>query len=134
MLCSSYQYSWGEHILKLLIAIKSEIITELLVASLSMHDIHTCDTGPDTLAMLEKHRPDALILDLALPVIDGLTVLRKTSFLPDSILALTNLATPTVLRASTDVGVQDMILLPCSIRYIVKRLNALIDKAPLAES
>ena len=124
----------GERILKLLIAVKSEIMTELLVSSLSMHDVHTCDTGPDALAMLEKYRPDALILDLTLPVMDGLTVLRKTTYRPHSILALTNLATPAVLQAAADAGVQDMILIPCTIRHIIEHLNALIEKAPSTES
>ena len=124
----------GERILKLLIAVKSEIVTDLLVSSLSMHDVHTCDTGTDALAMLEKYRPDALILDLTLPVMDGLTVLRKTSFRPHSILALTNLATPAVLQAAAAAGVQDMILIPCTIRHIIEHLNALIEKAPSTES
>ena len=124
----------GECILKLLIAVKSEIITELLVSSLSMYDVHTCDTGTDALTMLEICRPDALILDLTLPVIDGLTVLRKNSFRPHSILALTNLATPAVLQAAADAGVQDMILIPCTIRHIIEHLNALIEKASSAES
>ena len=119
--------------MKLLIAVKSEIITDLLVSSLSMHDVHTCDTGTDTLAMLETHRPDALILDLTLPVMDGLTVLRKTRFRPHIILALTNLATPVVLQAAADAGVQDMILIPCTIRHIIEHLNALIEKAPSAK-
>lgn len=124
----------GERILKLLIAVKSEIITDLLVSSLSMHDVHTCDTGAEALAMLGKYRPDALVLDLTLPVIDGLTVLRKTRFRPHSILALTNLATPAVLQAAADAGVQDMILIPCTIRHIIEHLNALIEKAPSTES
>ena len=124
----------GERILKLLIAVKSEIITDLLVSALSMHDVHTCDTGREALAMLEKHRPDALILDLTLPVMDGLAVLQKTSFRPHSILALTNLATPAVIQAAVDVGVQDMILIPCAIRHIIEHLNALIEKALSAES
>lgn len=134
MLCFSYQCSRGERILKLLIAVKSEIITDLLVSALSMHDVHTCDTGTDALAMLEMYHPDALILDLTLSVIDGLTVLRKTSFRPHTILALTNLATPAVLQAAADVGVQDMILIPCTIRHIIEHLNTLIEKAPSAES
>ena len=124
----------GERILKLLIAVKSEIITDLLASALSMHDVLTCDTGTDALAMLEKYRPDALILDLTLPVMDGLTVLRKTSFRPHSILALTNLATPAVLQAAADAGVQDMILIPCTIRHIIEHLNTLIEKAPSTES
>lgn len=119
--------------MKLLIAVKSEIFTELLASALSMHDVHTRDTGTDALAMLETHCPDALILDLTLPVIDGLTVLRKTSFRPHRILALTNLATPAVLQAAADAGVQDVILIPCTIRHILKRLDALMEKAPSAE-
>ncbi len=124
----------GECILKLLIAVKSKIMTDLLSSSSSMYDVHTCDTGTEALAMLEMYRPDALILDLALPVIDGLTVLRKTSFRPHSILALTNIVTPAVLQAAADAGVQDMILIPCTIRHIIEHLNALIEKAPSAES
>lgn len=124
----------GAYILKLLIAVKSEIITDLLVSSLSMHDVHICDTGTDALAMLEKHRPDALILDLTLPVMDGLTVLRKTGFRPYRILALTTLATPAVLQAAADAGVQDVLLIPCTIRHIIEHLNALTEKAPSAES
>lgn len=120
--------------MKLLIAVKSEIIADALASALSMYDVHTCDTGPDALAILETHRPDALILDLTLPVIDGLTVLRKTSFRPHSILALTNLATPAVLQAAADEGVQDMILIPCTIRHIIEYLDSLIEKAPSTES
>ena len=124
----------GECILKLLIAVKSEIITERLVSSLSMHEVHTCDTGTDALAMLETHRFDAMILDLTLPVMDGLTVMGKTRFRPRIILALTNLVSPAVLQAAADAGVQDMILIPSTIRCITEHLNALIEKAPSAES
>ena len=120
--------------MKLLIAVKSEIITDLLVSSLPMHDVLTCDTGTDALAMLEIYRPDALILDLTLPIMDGLTVLRKTTFRPHSILALTNLVAPAVLQAAADAGVQGMILIPCTIRHIIEHLNALIEKVPSAES
>ena len=109
-------------------------MTDLLVSALSVHDIHTCNTGADAFAMLEMHRPDALILDLTLPVIDGLTVLRKTSFRPNVILALTNLINTAVLQAAADAGVQCLILIPCTIRHIIEHLNALIEKAPSAES
>ena len=98
-----------------------------------MYDIHICDTGTDALAMLETHRPDALILDLTLPIIDGLTVLRKSGFWPRIILALTNLASQAVLQATADAGVQDVILIPCTIRHIIEHLDTLIEKAPSTE-
>ena len=120
--------------MKLLIAVKSEILTDLLISTLSMYEVHTCNTGVDALAMLEVHRPDALILDLTLPVMNGLTVLRKASFRPQIILALTNFASQAVVQAAANAGVQDMILIPCKIHYIIEHLNALIEKAPSTES
>ena len=120
--------------MKLLIAVKSEIIADSLASFLSMHEVHICHTGTDSLTMLETYRPDALILDLALPVIDGLTVLRNTNFRPRCILALTNLVTPAVIQTAVDAGVQDMILIPFTIRHIIEHLNALIEKAPSTEA
>ena len=120
--------------MKLLIAVKSEIIVDFLASSLSMHDLHICNTGTDALTMLETYRPDALIVDLSLPAIDGLTVLQKTSFRPHCILALTNLATPEVIQEAADAGVQDMILIPFTIHHVIAHLNALIEKAPSTES
>lgn len=120
--------------MKLLIAVKSEIIADSLASALSMYDIHICDTGPDALAVLETLQPEMLLLDLSLPVIDGLTLLRRSHYKPKYILALTNLATPAVLQAAANVGVQGLILIPCTIRHIIEHLNALIEKAPSTES
>ena len=120
--------------MKLLIAVKLEILADSLAASLHQYDIHICSTGTDALAMLETLRPEILLLDLSLPGMDGLTLLRRSHYKPMYILALTNLATPAVLQAAAVAGVQDMILIPCTIRCITEHLNALIEKAPSAES
>lgn len=99
----------------------------------SQHEVHICSTGTDALKLLETLQPDILILDLMLPYMDGLTVLRKSKFKPPIILARTNLINATVLQAAADVGVQDVLLIPCTIHYIVGRLNTLIEKAPSPE-
>lgn len=119
--------------MKLLIAVKSEILADSLASALSTYDIHICNTGPDALAMLETLQPEMLLLDLSLPVIDGLTLLHRSRHKPMHILALTNLVTPDVLQTVADAGVQDMLLLPCTIRHIIEHLNTLIEKAPPAE-
>ena len=120
--------------MKLLIAVRSEVVTNALKASLSMHDIHTCKTGADALAMLETLQPEILIFDYSPPGMDGSTLLRRSRHKPKYILALTNLVTPTVLQAAADAGVQCIVLIPCTIRHITERLNTLIEKAPTAES
>ena len=119
---------------KVLIAIKSEILTDLLSSSLPEHDIHICRTGNDAFEQIESLHPDILLLDLMLPDMDGITVLRQSVFKPHVILALTNRATPAVLQAAADVGVQNMVLIPCTIRHIIEHLNALMEKAPSTES
>lgn len=120
--------------MKLLIAVKSEIIADSLASALSIYDIHICDTGPDALAMLETLQPEILLLDLSLPVIDGLTLLRRSHYKPKHILALTNFVNTAVLQAAADAGVQALILIPCTIRYIVQQLDFIIEKAPSTEA
>ena len=118
--------------MKLLIAVNSEILADSLASSLSQYDIHTCNTGTDALAMLETLQPEILILDLSLPVMDGLTLLRRSLYKPKYILALTNLVGTSVLQAAADAGVQGIILIPCTICCIIEHLNALIEKASSA--
>ena len=118
----------------LLIAIKSDIIRTALVKKLSSYKIHICNTGTEALKMLELLHPDILIIDLTLPDIDGLTVLQKTRYRPSVILALTNFVSDTVMQAAAAAGIQDILLIPCTIRYIIKRLDALIEKAPSLEA
>ena len=120
--------------LKLLIAIRSEVLADLLSSALPQYDIHICHTGNAALTMLEALQPEILILDLLLPVIDGLSLLCKSSYKPSSILAITTIATDGVLQEAVDVGVQDVLLIPCTIRYITEHLNALVEKAPSTEA
>lgn len=118
---------------KILIATTSDVTSAALAKTLSRYEVHICNSGTIALAMLETLQPDIFILDLMLPAIDGLTVLRKSRFRSGIILACTNFISTTVLHAAADVGVQDIILIPCTIRYIVNRLEALIEKAPSLE-
>ena len=118
---------------KLLIAAKSDIIGTALADTLTQYEVHSCHTGTEALALLESLRPDMLILELSLPVISGLTVLQKTIYKPPVILALTNLVTENILQVAANAGIQDMLLLPCPVRLIIKHLEALIQRTPALE-
>ena len=118
----------------LLLAVKSEGFATALCPSLSQYNIHVCHTGTEALVMLETLRPDILILELCLPVKDGLSALRETRYKPPVILALTNLMTDKVLQDAADAGAQDVLLIPCTLRYVLAHLDALIEKAPSLEA
>lgn len=114
----------------LLIAIKSDIICTALAKKLSHYKIYICNTGTKALEMLELLHPDILIIDLTLPDMSGLTVLQRSHYKPGIILALTNFVSDAVLQAAAAAGVQDVLLLPCTIQHIIRHLDALIEKVP----
>ncbi|MBQ3529517.1 MAG: response regulator [Oscillospiraceae bacterium] len=118
---------------KVLIATISEATNTALADALPHYEVHICTTGLEAIELLETLRPDILILDLMLPAMDGLTVLQKSSFRPSTILARTNLISATVLQSAAAVGVQDILLVPCTIRYIIDRLDTLTEKVPSPE-
>ncbi len=96
---------------KILIAVKSEIISAALAEALTQYEVYNCHTGTDALTLLEALQPDFFIVELSLSVISGLTVLQKTPYKPPVILALTSLVTESILQAAANDGVQDIILL-----------------------
>jgi len=118
---------------KLLIAVKSEIMGTALADLLTHYEVSVCHNGRDALRLLESLQPDIFIVELSLPVVTGLTVLRQTCYRPPVILALTDLVTGSVLQAAANTGVQDIILLPCPVRHIIRHLEALIQNAPAPE-
>jgi DNA-binding response OmpR family regulator len=98
------------------------------------YEVTVCHTGAEAITLIDRLRPDILILYLSLPDIDGITVLHHTGYMPDVVLALTNLATDKVLQAAFDAGAQDVILIPAPIHYIVSRMEHLMKRAPSLEA
>lgn len=115
---------------KVLIATICKATSTALSNSLSRYEVHICSSGTDALHLIETVRPDILILDLMLPYMDGITVLRESKFRPPIILAQTNFISAAVLQAAAEVGVQDLLITPSTVRYIVDRLNTLTEKVP----
>ena len=118
---------------KLLMAVRSEILSTALAEILTQYEVYSCHTGADALTLLDTLRPDIFIMELSLPVFSGLSVLQRTRYTPPVILALTNLISEKVLQAAADAGVLDMILLPCSARRIIRHLETLVQKIPAPE-
>ena len=119
---------------KILIATTSEAASADLSNALSQYEVHICNTGAEALAALETLQPDILILDLMLPIIDGLTVLQRSGFRTPIILARTPIISENILHRAASLGVQDIVLIPCTTRHILIRLEALMEKAPSPEA
>ena len=121
--------------LKVLIAHISCPFADILADQLRVnYEVAICHTGTDAITLIDCLRPDILILYLSLPDIDGITVLHRSRYSPNVILALTNLISDNVLQAAFDAGAQDVILIPSPVLYIVNRLEQLTERAPSLEA
>lgn len=116
----------------ILIAETSPMITAALVDALSdRYEVHTCADGSTALGCLEQLRPDALIINLALPDINGLTILARTAYTPPVILTLTDFVSNEVIQQTAKLGVSYIFLIPCSTNAIVARLEEMIGLLPI---
>ena len=86
--------------------------------------------GQSGLAMARREKPDLLVLDLMLPVMDGLDVcraLRRESDVP--IIMLTARSEETDRLIGLELGADDYITKPFSPRELVARTRALLRRA-----
>jgi len=95
-------------------------------------DVHVSRDGMDGLQYAQLNPPDLIILDLMLPVIDGLEVCRRlradvnTQSLP--ILMLTAKSEETDQVVGFSVGADDYVTKPFSIKVLLERVKVLLRR------
>ncbi|NEB04273.1 response regulator transcription factor [Streptomyces sp. SID13726] len=89
--------------------------------------------GRAALDEVRRHRPDLLVLDVMMPVVDGLDVcriLRRDSDLP--VLMLTARSTEEDLLLGLDLGADDYLTKPYSPRELMARIRTLLRRTRTA--
>jgi two-component system alkaline phosphatase synthesis response regulator PhoP len=90
----------------------------------------TAGDGPGALALARARKPDALVLDLGLPRLDGLDVIRairRDSRVPILILSARGDEADRV--AGLELGADDYVVKPFSPRELVARVRAVLRRA-----
>jgi len=93
------------------------------------YEVVTAGTGREALAMAANHPPDAIILDLGLPDIDGTEViveLRRWYHAP--IIVLSGRTSPGDKIGALDVGADDYVTKPFAMAELLARLRALLRR------
>jgi len=91
--------------------------------------VQTAGDGQTALAIARSEKPDLVILDLMLPVLDGREVcriLRRESDVP--IIMLTALSEEIDQVTGLEIGADDYITKPFSVRALVARVRALLRR------
>ncbi|NNF65216.1 MAG: response regulator transcription factor [Acidimicrobiia bacterium] len=91
--------------------------------------------GAEALEMFDRDAPDALILDIMMPYIDGLAVCRRIRAKGDDtpILMLTAKHDVSDRVAGLDAGADDYLLKPFALEELLARLRALLRRTALEE-
>jgi two-component system, OmpR family, KDP operon response regulator KdpE len=98
------------------------------------YDVDLAPTGEAALTLAARHHPDVVVLDLGLPGIDGIEVirgLRGWSSVPIVVLSVREAERDKV--AALDAGADDFVTKPFGMDELLARLRAALRRAAPAE-
>lgn len=110
---------------KLLIADVSAVFTEALSDMLGgVYDIRASHDGVRTMELLEDFHPDVLVLDLMLPGLDGISLLKELCAQPQrpAILIITRFLSPYIEGVLGTLKVDYLMMKPCDLRALRDRI------------
>jgi len=119
---------------KILIIEDDITLQEILVYNLSRqgYDVKAAENGEEGLDLVRRFSPDLLILDVMLPVLDGLEIcriLRGEMTIP--ILMLTAKDAEIDRVVGLEMGADDYLTKPFSMRELIARVKALLRRVKL---
>jgi CheY-like chemotaxis protein len=92
------------------------------------------DNGVEAVEYVVEHKPDAVLMDIQMPVMDGLEATRRIRANPDAqiartpVIALTALAMGGDREACMRAGADDYVAKPASPREVCERVASLIQR------
>ncbi len=115
------------------VALNADSLSDVL--RLMGHEVFTSYDGASALAAHDTHLPDAYLLDLGMPGMDGYETCRSIRKLPGgesvAILALSGWGRKEDLARALEVGFSGFLLKPAHPRDILKSLSELLsDRRP----
>jgi two-component system response regulator MprA len=119
--------------MRLLIVEDEAAVREALARALEPegYELELAEDGAQALAMIAQSPPDAVVLDVMLPGIDGLEVARRLRAQHNSvpILMLTARGAVGDRVAGLDAGADDYVVKPFALEELLARLRALLRRA-----
>ena len=114
---------------KILVVDDDETILSLLETVLNVHgfDVVSTADGPQGLDLYARHKPDAVLLDLALPSMSGLEVLRHIIWRDPKarVIVMTGHASAESAEVAFHAGAAEYLQKPVSPQDLIESINHL---------
>ena len=114
---------------KIMLADTSEAWMDALEEQLKCrHEVRRCCNGADVIPQLLEYQPDLLVLELMMPGMDGLTILRtiRTCGLAIRLLITSRVFTPYVIDVLHSFGISYALQKPCTVCTAVSHIHEMI--------
>jgi len=116
---------------RILVVDDEPAVTDLLVYNLQKahYEVIVADDGQKALRLAHEVSPDLILLDLMIPIVDGLDVcreLRKTSGVP--IIMITARGEEIDRVVGLELGADDYVTKPFSVRELMARIKAVLRR------
>ncbi len=122
--------------MKILIVEDDKGISDFIVPELNHEGYTTClaETGRKALDMFESEKPDLILLDIMLPELNGLEVLRRIRAVSTVPVILETARGETIDKINgLNLGADDYIPKPFEIEELLARINALFRRVSFAK-
>lgn len=89
--------------------------------------------GQEGLELVRKHQPDLMILDLVMPVLDGVGVLEQLSHMAGKqpeVLVLTAMGSEDVINQVMRYSVRYFMIKPFTMEHICRRVSDILSQSP----
>src|SRR5207342_644068 len=118
---------------RLLVVDDDRAVRESLRRALALegYEVDLAEDGADALAQVAAATPDAIVLDVLMPEVDGLTVCKRLREAGNRVPVLMLTARESVgdRVAGLDAGADDYLVKPFALEELLARLRALLRRA-----
>lgn len=96
------------------------------------HDVHVANDGRAAIEEATRLKPDLMLIDLGMPIVDGLTVARSIRQFPDlasmSLVALTRYGDERHRQEALDAGFDEFLIKPLPVESLLALVQRVADR------
>ena len=108
---------------KVLIADDDDLLRELLREVLSVFDVIEAEDGKEAVEMFKMHRPDVVLMDINMPVMDGIEATRRILKMEPDAIVLAFTAFSAKGKDMLGVGAKEVLTKPMRGAQLVEIIN-----------